>query len=495
MKTVAKFLLLVAILSTISLMMKCTVSRLTGTGSSSEVTGMLFEPDGKKPARGASVVMRSFDYLPEIQHLGNYGADNGFFVCSTSTDHKGEYSFTSRDSIREGMYCIEGRDGNNNCVLIDSVMIVIDSNYSLSDTLKPPATIQGIVPLNDDSTKVYVRVYGLDKCAKVDSNNTFSLKNLPAGNLRLHISISRDSIQSYDTEKVPTTAGDTSVIFKVTFDSRGGSLVAPQMVNDGGYVSEPTPPINTSCDFAGWFKEPACLNAWSFASETVATPVTLYAKWIVRDVDGNIYATVTIGNQVWLVENLKTTRYNDSAIIPPVMDSNAWSNLRTPGYCWYENDETAYKSAYGALYNWYTVNTGKLAPSGWHVPTDAEWDTLQNYLIVHGYNWDETTTGNMIGKSLAAKSHWTISIIEGAIGNDLTHNNKSGFSALPGGFRFVDGKFYDMNNYCKWWSSTESAATSGTTALTRSMFCDETGFYYGSSTQGYGLSVRCVRDK
>ena len=96
----------------------------------------------------------------------------------------------------------------------------------------------------------------------------------------------------------------------------------------------------------------------------------------INDIDGNAYNKVTIGRQTWLVENLRTTKYNDGTLIPLVQDNTAWSNLITPGYCWFDNDEVANKNPYGALYNWYAVNTGKLCPSGWHVPTDTEWTTL-----------------------------------------------------------------------------------------------------------------------
>ena len=100
----------------------------------------------------------------------------------------------------------------------------------------------------------------------------------------------------------------------------------------------------------------------------------------VTDDDGNVYHSVTIGTQVWMVENLKTTKYNDGTSIPLVTDATDWHNLLTPGYCWNNNDEATYKATYGALYNWYTVNTGNLCPTGWHVPGDAEWTTLTTYL-------------------------------------------------------------------------------------------------------------------
>ncbi len=98
------------------------------------------------------------------------------------------------------------------------------------------------------------------------------------------------------------------------------------------------------------------------------------------DKNNNNYTVVKIGNQTWMAENLKTTRFNDGTPIPLVSDNTTWSTLSTPGYCWYNNDSVNFKDFGGALYNWYAVNTAKLAPPGWHVPTDAEWTTLTNYV-------------------------------------------------------------------------------------------------------------------
>jgi uncharacterized protein (TIGR02145 family) len=98
----------------------------------------------------------------------------------------------------------------------------------------------------------------------------------------------------------------------------------------------------------------------------------------VVDVDGNVYKTVKIGNQTWMAENLKTTRLNDGQIIPYTPDKLDWASLRTPGYCW-PNNNPLNKDDYGALYNWFTVNTDKLAPIGWHIPTDDEWKILADY--------------------------------------------------------------------------------------------------------------------
>jgi uncharacterized protein (TIGR02145 family) len=210
----------------------------------------------------------------------------------------------------------------------------------------------------------------------------------------------------------------------------------------------------------------------------------------VTDIDGNVYQTVKIGNQVWTVENLRTTKYNDGSLIPLVTDGAAWAALKTPGYCWYDND-IKNKSKYGALYNWYAVDTKKLAPKGWHVPTVAEWDTLQNYLIANGYNWDGTTTGNKIAKSMAAQTDWKTDTNPGATGNDLFKNNKSGFSALPGGWRFFIGFFNLFGRFSVWWSATEDAASN---ACDRRLGHDDGTLGRGVLPKSCGFSVRLLRD-
>jgi uncharacterized protein (TIGR02145 family) len=503
MKALTKCLFFLVVVSAVSLVSQCTgiapVNSSCGKGTSTEVaSGALWEPGGEVPAQGASVFMRPRDCLAQIQPMGKRTAKSAFFTRQKYTDSAGKYRFTTDDSIPRGMYCIEGRDSNNNCMLIDSVEIGkgIDV-HTFIDTLKPPAVIQGKIPAYSDSLEVLVRVFGLDAYAKARPGGGVSLDNLPQGNLRLHILFSRGSERSCDTVTLVTRAGDTATLENwVIFDSRGGNMVVPQMVNYGKHLAQPSSPISAGCIFAGWFKEPECQNEWQFALETFMAPLTLYAKWIVRDIDGNVYTTVKIGNQVWLTQNLKTTKYNDGASIPQAPADSAWIIMDTPSYCWYGNDSAAYKAAYGALYNWHTVNTGKLAPAGWHVSTDAEWDTLENYLLFHGYTWDGTTDST-IGKALAAKAYWDTSDFKGAIGNDLTKNNSSGFSALPGGSRNEAGNSYNNSYYGdigkkgSWWSTGQiNEAEAGN----RSMSADGSAVDRSQKYKFYSFSVRCVRD-
>jgi uncharacterized protein (TIGR02145 family) len=215
----------------------------------------------------------------------------------------------------------------------------------------------------------------------------------------------------------------------------------------------------------------------------------------VTDVDGNVYQTVRIGNQVWMTDNLRVTKYNDEATaIPKDTSTTTWANAKTPKYCFYNNtNSTNSIKKYGILYNWYVVdpaNPKKISPTGWHVPTDGEWDTLQNYLIMKGYNWDGTTTGNKIAKSMAAKTDWQTHATTGKIGCDLTKNNRSGFSALPGGIRY-NGTFTFQGGHGDWWSATAADASG---AWNRYFHSELDYLGRGSFNKGSGFSVRLVKD-
>jgi uncharacterized protein (TIGR02145 family) len=209
----------------------------------------------------------------------------------------------------------------------------------------------------------------------------------------------------------------------------------------------------------------------------------------VKDGDGNKYNTVKIGTQVWMVENLKTTKYNDGTPIPSVTDDNQWVSLTTGAYCNYDNLESNVE-IYGRLYNWYAVNTGKLAPAGWHVPTDNDWTILENYLIANGYNYDGTKEENKIAKSLCAKTNWALSSKAGTPGTAPENNNSTGFTALPSGHR-GDGGFGSDGEYCYWWSSTEF---NDLYIYTRHLHYNlkELGCYF--RFKNFGYSVRLVRD-
>ena len=234
----------------------------------------------------------------------------------------------------------------------------------------------------------------------------------------------------------------------------------------------------------------------SYGNEVSFTTKQVVSDGAVTDIDGNVYHTITLGTQTWMVENLKTTRYRNGDEIGTTTPAN--KNIYsepTPNYQWAYNGDEKYVAKYGRLYTWYAATDSRnIAPAGWHVPNDNEWTILQNYLIANGYNYDSTTTGNKIAKSLAATTDWVTNTSLGAIGNDLTKNNRSGFTALPSGRRANSETFMDFEDRSFWWSSTQNTTTyswnrslynsSGSEYLARA--------YQNSKSDGY--SVRCLRD-
>lgn len=228
-------------------------------------------------------------------------------------------------------------------------------------------------------------------------------------------------------------------------------------------------------------------NNNNFTIDTVAT---------VTDADGNLYHGIKIGDQVWTVENLRTTRYNDDSLIPHAFESADWSDLKSPAYCFFNNTTDTLKQVkWGALYNFYAVHTGKLAPPGWHVPSKEEWRQLDEYLVLNGYNWDgsiDTTGFNKIGKAMAAKTDWFNSTTKGAVGCDSESNNSSGFSALPVGYRSRKGSFDGKNAFAAFWSATGLELD----YLSEYFFLNSNADYlYGTREYSYyGFSVRLVQD-
>jgi len=197
----------------------------------------------------------------------------------------------------------------------------------------------------------------------------------------------------------------------------------------------------------------------------------------VTDIDGNVYKSVVIGTQTWMSENLKVLHYRNGDIIPNIADSIEWNNLATGAYCYYNNDPINY-NVYGSLYNWYAVKDSRnIAPIGWHVPTNAEWLILTNYL------GGESLAGGKLKET--GTSHW-ISPNTGA-------DNSSGFTGLPGGYRIGDVvTFGQIGEQGGWWSSSEGSNIQDglfLSIMTSFKFANS----YGNPKR-FGYSVRCVKD-
>lgn len=192
------------------------------------------------------------------------------------------------------------------------------------------------------------------------------------------------------------------------------------------------------------------------------------------DVDGNYYKTVKIGNQSWMAENLRTTKYNDGTPILKVIPNSAWESITSGAYCWYNNDEDAHREPYGALYNWYAVSSGKVCPEGWYVPSNEEWNALEAFL---GGN-------NVAGNKLKERgtSHWPAP--------NTGATNSSGFTALPCGYRSWAGEFRFFDRYCYWWSSTESNENKASAWY---LFMNNPDFSEISFDKPNGFYIRCIK--
>ncbi len=205
---------------------------------------------------------------------------------------------------------------------------------------------------------------------------------------------------------------------------------------------------------------------------------------ILTDIDGNKYQTVIMGNQIWMGENLKTTRYNDGKSIEyPGTDNIAWENNTTGAYTWYNNDAKSYKDTYGALYNWHAVKTGKLCPVGWRVPDDDDWTKLNKYLVadsmakLHG---NSTIDGQVLGTGVA--NEYNFNALPGGVR----------FSHLPGGNRATsNGYFYYIGKTGRWWSFTEHTSAR---AWYRAVYPESSNIYQSNNIKETGFSVRCIRD-
>jgi len=193
------------------------------------------------------------------------------------------------------------------------------------------------------------------------------------------------------------------------------------------------------------------------------------------DNDGNSYNMVKIGVQLWMAENLKTTKFNDGTKIPSVSGYEEWENLNSSGYCWYRNGDGSYKADYGALYNGYTVSTGKLCPLGSHVPGIEEWMILIKYL-------GENIAG---GKLKEIGSEYWMNPNTGA-------TNTFGFTALPGGSRGSYGGYFDEGLRGHWWSTSEHDKPNSLWDINLAYSCSDVTI--SSDNKKYGLSVRCIKD-
>jgi len=387
------------------------------TTSSSSTSGGLISGDGGSSVTGRGVCW-SINQNPTIGNSKtNDGAGTGSFTSYITGLSPGTTYYIKAYATNN----IGTAYGNQISITTQAILPVISTNLSVTDITISTATCGGIIA-SDGGSPVTVR----GTCWSENTNPTVNDAKTTYGS----------GIGSFNSSLTSLLANTVYYLRAYATNSVGTAY--------GDQISFKTLPS---------------------VSETV------------NDTDGNIYHTVTIGTQVWMIENLKTTKYRDGTNILNLTDDNSWGTLNqgTPGYCWYQNN-VSNKNIYGALYNWYIVNSGELCPVGWHVPSSDEWSVLVVYLGGE----------NLAGFSLkeAGNNHWY---------TPNNANNTSGFTALPGGYRETGyNSFIGYRGY--WWSTV---APSSSYSLTRGM-----GLYYDQSAvrrddnfaSYYGLSVRCIRD-
>ncbi len=231
--------------------------------------------------------------------------------------------------------------------------------------------------------------------------------------------------------------------------------------------TDPTPGTIrwTGFDFEGWNGE-----AWVSLSGGKTGPI--------QDLDGNSYSTITIGEQIWMAENLKTSKYASGTPIPQIPSNLVWDTVSTGAWCWYENYD-GFEEPYGKLYNWHAVSGDSLCPEGWHVPTKDEWDLMVDYI------GGLTVAG---GKLKSRGTDYWVDPNEMGI-------NSSGFNGLPGGvrkFTYTPPVFEYQTTQGRWWSKTEGDMSSR--AWRYILSYDDGEVYVDMNDKGWGLSVRCIRD-
>jgi len=214
------------------------------------------------------------------------------------------------------------------------------------------------------------------------------------------------------------------------------------------------------------------------------------------DHEGNIFEWKNYESQDWAVENASIETYRDGTLIPQITDATEWSNLTTGAWCYINNDSTK-----GKVYNWFaiagihdndeTTPDKEFAPAGWRVPNDADWTTLENFLITNGFNYDGSNTGEKLAKAMTSKTGWNNSSTVGAPGNDQETNNSSGFNAFPLGLRQEYGAFNFIGRSAVFWTSTEIDSDF---ALDRDIYYQKNYIDNYNAYKNLGLSVRFLRN-
>jgi uncharacterized protein (TIGR02145 family) len=331
------------------------------------------------------------------------------------------------------------------------------------------------------STTYYVRAYAINSAGTAYGNsvNFITSAALAVPTLTTTIASAITAVSATSGGNISSDGGATVTVRGVCWSTTSNPTTADSKTTDGTGTGSFVSSLTGLTASTIYYVRAYATNSEGTAYGTEINFTTTAAGATVQDIDGNTYNIVTIGTQTWMAENLKTTKYSDGTVIPLVSDGPTWSGLSTPGFCWYNNDAATYQATYGALYNWYALdiisNGGKnVCPTGWHVPFDAEWTTLTDFL------GGEAVAGSKLKE--VGLTHWL------SPNSDAT--NEQSFTALPGGVRNYLGPFMQLGSIGNYWSLTESSPSN---AFFRNLNNNNGNAAKVDNFKKFGMSVRCLQ--
>ncbi|HOY32469.1 MAG TPA: FISUMP domain-containing protein [Bacteroidales bacterium] len=276
--------------------------------------------------------------------------------------------------------------------------------------------------------------------------------------------------------KITSDGGATVTTRGVCWSANPSPTTANATTSDGAGAGSFASTVTGLTSNTTYYLRAYATNSAGTAYGNEITFTTKDASWAtITDVEGNVYHTITIGTQVWMLENLKTTKYRNGVSIPNVSTNANWEVLGTGAYCNYNND-VLNADTYGRLYNWFAVNDSrKLAPEGWHISSYADWYTLISYL------GGESVAGGKLKE--AGSAHWCIP--------NSGATNEVGFTALPSGYRNLWGTFSNKTYQALWWCSSEGSPD---LAWAARMVFSAADVAFEADYKKYGCAVRCVKD-
>jgi uncharacterized protein (TIGR02145 family) len=448
-------------------------------------------------------------YYVRAYATNNVGTSYGNQVSfSTSTIEVPELTTTQISSVLQTTAWSGGSisDENGGSVTARGICWSTSSNPSTSDYHTNNGSGSGLFTSKmtglTPSTTYYMRAYAINSAGTAYGNE-------------LNFTTIAPITASLTTKNISAITTNAATI-EVTFQDDGGSTISSRGVcwNTTGNPTASDSKTSDGVGNEGFMSNLSGLNPntlyyiKAYAVNSVGTSygnemiVRTYAG-TVSDAEGNSYYTITIGTQTWMASNLNTTKYRNGDLIPTTAPANLdISAESSPKYQWVYDGNNSNSSIYGRLYTWYAAtDTRNVCPAGWHVSTQDDWINLEDYLVSNGYKYEGTsssTYNNKIAKALAGTSLWQSSQTSGAVGNtDFTlYRNKSGFTALPSGARYLSGQFAGqfagLGSIAQYFLSNEWDINTG---AAKYIDFDKTDLVnIGLPKNQIALSLRCVAD-